>query len=567
MAEPTPPPGFEPIGPASRFGDLSGERAPIPQGSAVMPATSSAVPDWKPIQPAQSGEFTPTYFIDEHGHLNINIARRPVDRPQVGAGEGGLPQGQREPAYPDRLPNTRLLPDPREFDLSAQLPQLPPLKPAAEIRNPAPRPGPYLEGRLDEAPITPGHVAAMTGAIPAGVAAGVSALNKANENWPQLQEAASEIGGDIAGFLKRGTVTTSAEAEGLPHERWYQPNGQMKIGPESSQEDVRSLQAFLKGMGDYQGPIDGRWKTQTAGAARAYGDRLAGQQAQEADRAKAEAEGKKAEAAKAVATASSAATTAAEKENVRKQADALKFGDFSEKYRKEHWMATFAKEHPTAAMMMFGVPSFATSLVLQRGLAGKFSKADEELAKDVRGAVRRAGKADISKGAGRGERASELNWVWDKGGAEELPFVRKGAGWKHNPNAPEASQLNYDPSVGTRLGREGLAAVLTGGAEAGIESYAGSSNLEHWEGQLKKSNAELAKGYTDERAKDVLDAENTIEWLRALQRAAYGAGAGGVVGGAKGMILPSAEVNTLHGLAERHRSNLADEMAKKTKRK
>lgn len=508
-------------------------------------------------KPVMGRAADPSTFIDAEGRVNVNITRRPLDRPQVGAGEGGLPQ---------ELPNTRLLPDPREFDLSTPMPRLPPLKPAAEIRNLAPRPGPYLEQRLNEAPITPGHVAAMTGAVPAAVAAGITAVSKANENWPQLQEAASEIGGDIADLLKGGTVTTSAEAEGLPHERWYLPSGQMKVGPESSKEEIRSLQAFLKGMGDYQGPIDGRWKGQTAAAARAYGDRLASQQAQEAERARAEAEGKKAEAAKAAATASSAATTAAERENARKQADAQKFGDFAEKYRKEHWVATFAKEHPTAAMLGFGVPSFATSLALQRSLAGKFSTADEELAKDVRGAVRRAGKADISKGAGRGERASELNWVWDKGGAEELPFVRKGAGWKHNPKAPEASQLNYDPGVGTRLGREGLAAALTGGVEAAIEYYAGSSNLEHWEGQLKKANDELAKGYTDERAKDVLDAENNIEWLRALQRAAYGAGAGGVVGGAKGMVLPNSEINTLHGLAERYRSSLADELAKKKRK-
>lgn len=474
-------------------------------------------------------------------------------------------------------PNTRLLPDPREFDLSTPLPQLPPMKPAAEIRSPAPRPGPYLEGRLEEAPITPGHVAAMTGAVPAAVAGGLTALNKANENWPQLREAASEIGGDIADLLKQGVVTTSLSAEGLPHERWYLPSGQMKIGSESPREEIRSLQAFLKGIGKYAGPIDGIWKDQTAKAAGSYGDQLAAQAAQESERAKAEAqaaasaasaeaERAKAEAAKAAAQAGSEAAAAQERENAKRQADARKFGDFAEKYRKEHWMATFAKEHPTAAMLMFGVPSFATSLFLQRGLSGKFSAADEELAKDVRGAVRRAGKADISKGAGRGERASELNWVWSKGGAEELPFVRKGKGWKHNPDAPEASQLDFDPGVGTRLGREGLAAALTGGVEAGIEAYAGGSNLEHWEGELKKANAELAKGYTDERAKNVLDAENNIEWLRALQRAAFGAGAGGVVGGAKGMILPSGEINTLHGAAERHRSQLADELARKKRK-
>lgn len=58
---------------------------------AVPQETSASVPDWQPIPPAPSAEFSPTYFIDEKGHLNINIARRPVDRPQVGAGEYGLP--------------------------------------------------------------------------------------------------------------------------------------------------------------------------------------------------------------------------------------------------------------------------------------------------------------------------------------------------------------------------------------------------------------------------------------------------------------------------------------------
>jgi hypothetical protein len=62
----------------------------------------------------------------------------------------------------------------------------------------------------------------------------------------------------------------------------------------------------------------------------------------------------------------------------------------------------------------------------QRALANKFAGANEALAAEARAAVKRAGKADTNTGAGRGERASELNKYWDMGGAEQAPFERGG---------------------------------------------------------------------------------------------------------------------------------------------
>src|SRR5262249_55817826 len=65
---------------------------------------------------------------------------------------------------------------------------------------------------------------------------------------------------DAADKAAATLLGTAAHAEGLPHERWFTPQGALKIGQDSKPDEIKAMQSFLAASGDYKGPIDGIWK-------------------------------------------------------------------------------------------------------------------------------------------------------------------------------------------------------------------------------------------------------------------------------------------------------------------
>jgi hypothetical protein len=165
----------------------------------------------------------------------------------------------------------------------------------AELRAPGKLPEPYMEQRLNEMPIgvhtvLPGSLfkvgAALPGVIVQGGKVGGALADVLSS--PMTAAGAGLATDEVAGLAARGAMKaapyaldaadkvaasvlgTAARAEGLPHEKWFTPQGTLKIGRDSKPDEIKAMQSFLAASGDYKGPIDGVWKGKTAEAANTY---------------------------------------------------------------------------------------------------------------------------------------------------------------------------------------------------------------------------------------------------------------------------------------------------------